>query len=110
MGYIREQIDELILPVVEILNNHGFKTFESCQGGKDHAFFEPTVRFEGNEFDLIRAYEICQLYNLPVYEVRRVYRKTPVYKNDNTANVSQIGETWETPFNEITFLPFISSP
>lgn len=93
------------MPAVEVLNNHGFKTFESCQGGEGHAFLEPTVRFEGTEFDLMRAYEICELYNLPVFQVRRIFRKTPVYVNDNTANVRQIGEAWESPFNEIIFLP-----
>lgn len=102
-------LDEKIKPAVEILNRHGFKTFESCQGGEGHAFFEPTVRFEGSEFDLIRAYEICELYKLPVFEVRRVYRKTPVYINDNTPSVRQIGETWDNPFNEIIFIKVVQS-
>lgn len=97
-------IDDLILPAVKILNIHGFKTFESCQGGDGHAFFEPTIRFEGSEFDLIRAYEICEIYQLPVFEIKRVYRKTPVYVDDNRPSVRQIGETWDSPFNEITFL------
>jgi hypothetical protein len=102
---LKEQIDAKILPVVEVLNNHGFKTFESCEGGEGHCFPEPTVRFEGNEFDAMRAYEICQLYSFPVHEVKRVFRKTPVYGSDNTPNAHLIGEAWEQPFNEITFLP-----
>lgn len=97
-------IDALILPAVEILNEYGFKTFESCQGGNGHAFLEPTVRFEGNEFDLIRACEICACNGLAISEGRRIFRRTPVYKDDNTPNVHQIGETWDTPFNEITFV------
>lgn len=97
-------IDKLILPIVEILNIHGFKTFESCQGGEGHAFFEPTVRFEGDEFSLIRACEICSLYGFIVSEGRRIYRKTPIYRDDNTPNAHQIGETWDRPFNEITFI------
>jgi hypothetical protein len=101
-----KNIDALILPAVKILNEHGFKTFESCQGGNGHAFLEPTIRFEGSEFDLIRAYEICELYGLPALEVRRVFRKTPVHTEDNTPNVRQIGEAWDKPFNEITFLAF----
>jgi hypothetical protein len=104
MVNLPHNIDEKILPAVKILNEHGFKTFESCEGGEGHLFHEPTVRFEGSEFDLIRAFEICQLHGLPVYEVKRVYRKTPVYINDNTSTVHQIGEAWETPFNEITFI------
>ena len=104
MTFIKSQIDELILPAVEILNKHGFKTFASCQGGEGHCFFEPTVRFEGDEFELIRAYDICTIYGLMVSEVRRVFRKTPLYINDNTPNIRQIGETWDKPFNEITFV------
>lgn len=102
-----DNIDPLILPVVKILNEHGFKTFESCQGGEGHCVPEPMVRFEGTEMDLMRAFEICRLYGLPVHEGRRVYRKTPVYVNDNTPNVQQIGETWDTPFNEIALLPIL---
>lgn len=99
-------IDERIRPAVEVLNKHGFKTFESCEGGEGHCFYEPTVRFEGTEFDLIRAYEICQLENLPVYEVKRVFRKSSIYKDNNSYNTLPIGQVWEAPFNEITFISF----
>lgn len=102
--YLKDQIDPKILPAVEVLNNHGFKTFESCEGGKGHCYPEPTIRFEGNEYDAMRAYEICQLYCFPVHEVKRVFRKTPLYNNDNTPDVHLMGEVWEQPFNEITFL------
>ena len=97
-------IDPLILDTVKTLNSYGFKTFESCQGGEGHCFDKPTVRFEGNELDLIRACEICELEGLSVEDARRVYRKTPVYKDDNTPNARMIGKAWEMPFNEITFL------
>jgi hypothetical protein len=97
-------LDKGIKKAVEILNTHGFKTFESCEGGDGHAFVEPTIRFTGNEFDCLRAFEICQLYHLCVHECRRVFRKTDAYVNDNTINVRSIGEIWDEPFNEITFL------
>ena len=97
-------LDEGIKDAVRILRTHGFKTFESCQGGEGHCFFEPTIRFEGTEFDLIRAYTICELYNLPVYQVRRVFRKTSIYKDNNSINALPFGEEWDIPFNEITFL------
>jgi hypothetical protein len=97
-------VDSGIRMAVEILNKHGFKTFESCQGGKGHFFHEPTVRFEGSEFDCIKAYEICQAEGLPVYEVKRIFRKTAVYKGNDSIHASRIGEAWETPFNEITFI------
>lgn len=99
-----DNVDELIEPAVQVLNEHGFKTFESCQGGEGHAFFEPTVRFEGSEFDLIRAFEICVLHGLFPCEVRRCYRKVEQYINDNTPQCTGIGRAWDKPFNEITFL------
>jgi hypothetical protein len=103
-----DTVDSLILPAVKILTDHGFKTFESCQGGEGHAFLEPTVRFEGDEFDLIRACEICRFYGLAVCEGRRIFRRTPIYRDDNTPNVRLIGETWDKPFNEITFILTLS--
>lgn len=99
-------IDPLILPVVEILNAHGFKTFESCQGGEGHCYGEPTVRFEGGEPDLIKAFEICLAYGLVALDAKRVFRKESVYINDGAGenNGMPIGEAWGTPFNEITFV------
>ena len=87
-----------------MLINHGFKTFESCQGGKGHCYAEPTVRFHGSEFDLIRAYEICQAYNMVVLEAKRVYRKEDVYEGNVTVNSLPFGIAWSSPFNEITFV------
>jgi hypothetical protein len=100
-----DNVDALILPAVKLLNENGFKTFESCQGGEGHAFGEPTIRFEGSEFDLIRAYEICQFYQLPVSEVRRVFRKIPVPIKIDETNKEYVllNQVWDTPFNEITF-------
>lgn len=97
---MRDFIDKNIFPAVEILNKAGFETFESCQGGEGHCFPEATVRFWGNEFDLIRAFSVCELYKLNVFNGRRVYRKTPFYENQT----SLLGEVWDRPFNELTFL------
>lgn len=100
-----EGLDPLIAPVVQILNEHGFKTFESCQGGEGHCYPEPTVRFFGAEFDLIRAYEICRHYGFNAHEVKRVYRKTDEYESDSEGHTTiSIGEVWDEPVNEITFL------
>lgn len=93
-------VDEKIRAVVVLLNRHGFKTFESCQGGEGHCFKYPTVRFEGSEFDLIKAHNICEVNNLNVMEGKRVYRKTPLYNDEGVS----IGEAWETPFNELIFI------
>jgi hypothetical protein len=99
-GYDVNKLDEGIKEAVIILNKHGFKTFESCQGGKGHSFPEPTILFEGSEFDLIRAFETCQLYKLCVFEARRVFTKTSIYKNGN----KYMGEVWDKPHNELTFI------
>jgi hypothetical protein len=104
-SFPKDKIDPLILPAVEILNKHGFKTFESCQGGEGHCFAEPTVRFEGTEFDLIRAHEVCEFYGLPVSDARRVYRKISENIGENTPLLWR----WDTPFNELTFLPPMAS-
>jgi hypothetical protein len=94
-------IDDGIRPTVDILNKHGFITIESCQGGEGHAYPEPLVVFEGTEFDLIRAYEVCAAHNLCVHEARRVYRKcTTIY---DASGQNKIGMGWEPPINEITF-------
>jgi hypothetical protein len=102
--YEEAGIDSGILPAVEILNKHGFITFESCQGGKGHYFEMPTVRFIGQEFDLIRAYEICECYGLNVYEAKRVYAKEDVYQDNKSEKAMPFGIAWGSPYNELTFV------
>lgn len=104
MKNLPHDIDPLILPAVKILNEHGFETFESCQGGEGHCYPEPTIRFFGDEFDLIRAYEICGCYGINVYEVKRVFIKEDVYKENKSKNAMPLGIAWGKPFNEITFV------
>lgn len=87
-------IDEGILPAVKIMRKHGFETFESCEGGGEHAYAESTIFFYGNEFDCLRAYEICILHNLNVDYVGRIFQKEELNK----------GEVWNEPFNKIAFL------
>lgn len=82
-----DDLDSGIRPAVELLQKHGFKTFESCQGGKGHSYFEPTIRFHGDELDLFKAYELCEQHGMNVDCVRRVYSK----------------ERWDRLFNEIIF-------
>ena len=94
-----EGLDEGIIDALTILYEHGFDTFESCQGGKGHCYELPTIRFEGTEFDLIRAWEILELYKYELLEAKRVYRKTPLYDN----SMQEKGLSWDKPFNEIIF-------
>ena len=98
-----EGIDTGILPVVKVLNQHGFKTFESCEGGEGHCYNEPTVRFFGSEFDLIRAYEICRCYGFNVYEAKRVFLKEDIYRDNKSENAMPQGIAWGSPFNELVF-------
>jgi hypothetical protein len=63
-------------------------------------FFEPTVRFFGSEFDLIRAFEICIINKFEVYEAKRVYRKVPLY---DEKELKVKGLSWDKPFNELIF-------
>lgn len=66
-------LDEGIREVVEILIAHGIETFESCQGGTEHSFPEPTVRFEGALAEGPRAFAVAQAYGLPAFRLRRVW-------------------------------------
>jgi len=103
------KLDNGIRPAVEILISHGFETIESCEGGNGHAFPDPTVKFLGSEFDLIRAYEVCECYNLNVLAVRRVYTKSEVYSQDNTKKAHAIGLAFERPTNEIVFVKHLKT-
>lgn len=95
-------IDEGIIEAVQVLNKHGFITWESCQGGDGHCFELPTVRFWGNEFDLIRACRICENYDFKLYQANRVYRTAEIATGDT--NICPKGEVWDVPFNEIIFV------
>ena len=95
------QLDPGIIPAVKFLNEHGFETFESCQGGEGHLFPDPTVRFYGDESDALRAYDACEKAGFCVHQVRRVWRKADEHENEKGPNHSQC---WGQPFNEIVFL------
>jgi hypothetical protein len=84
-------LDRWIRYAVLVLHNGGIKTYESCAGGRGHAFPEPTIRFEGTSRDAWRAASIARRHGLPVYELRRFWR------------LSQ--QTTEKPAWELTFFP-----
>lgn len=66
-------LDGGIKRAVLILNDNGVETFESCEGGANHAFPEPTVRFHGEYAEGYRAVSVALSQGLPVSELRRVY-------------------------------------
>jgi len=50
---IYQDVDTGIRPIVKLLNEAGYETFTSCQGGEGHSFFRPTVGIfvHGNYFE-----------------------------------------------------------
>ena len=66
-------IDGGIAYAVAVLRSEGVETFESCEGGKGHAFKEPTVRFHGNSGAGFHAISVAITFALPVAELRRYW-------------------------------------
>ena len=66
-------LDVGIKDAVEVLCAGGIETFESCEGGKDHAFVEPTIRFHGDRSEGFKALAIALQHNLPVSAIRRAW-------------------------------------
>lgn len=66
-------LDTGIAAAVIALNQANVETFESCEGGKGHAFPEPTVRFHGEKSEGYRAAAALLSAGLPVSELRRVW-------------------------------------
>jgi len=67
------ELDPGIRRAVLIMRREGIETFESCEGGNDHAYPEPTIRFHGNNGEGFKALSIALTYGLPVLAVRRTY-------------------------------------
>lgn len=82
-------LDPGIADAVKLLNKFGVETFESCQGGKGHAYPEPTVRFHGERAAGFKALAIAMAHALSVGELRRVW---PVNDGEPT------GPWWEITF------------
>ena len=84
-------LDRWVRYAVLVLHSTGVQTYESCQGGRGHAFPDATVRFEGSEAEAFRAVQTARSHGLPVYHLRRFWRVT-----DTTIDI---------PAWEITFYP-----
>jgi len=93
MGNVCEQFDPPLDPgivkAVAALRNSGVETFESCQGGANHAYPQPTVRFHGDTAEGFRALAAAIKEDLPVAELRRVW---PIHDDEAT------GPWWEITF------------
>jgi hypothetical protein len=84
-----ERLDRGILPIVKILVENGVETFESCEGGEGHAFYEPTVRFHGGHAEGFRALAVALQHGLRVCELRRYY---------SVEDGEPVGPHWEMTF------------
>jgi len=82
-------LDPGITQIVDVLRGAGVETFESCEGGKGHAYPEPTVRFHGARAEGFRALAAAEAERLPVAELRRVW---PINDGEPT------GPYWELTF------------
>lgn len=71
-----QSLDRGIRFVVRVLHAAGFETCQSCQGGKGHAYYEPTVDLIalGDDATGFGALEALQSYGLPVAQVAIVWR------------------------------------
>lgn len=66
-------IDFGIERAVRVLHENHVETFESCQGGAEHPFPEPTVRFHGADAEGFRALAVALTFGLPVTALRRFW-------------------------------------
>jgi hypothetical protein len=82
-------LDAGIAPFVELLRRGDVETFESCEGGRGHAFPVPTVRFHGDEVEGYRAFAIARGGGLQPTELRRAWR---------VAGAELVGPWWEMTF------------
>ena len=85
-------LDPGIAPFVEALVLHGVETFESCEGGGNHAYPEPTVRFHDDRAEGFRALAVAQRMGLPVAALRRAW---PILDDEPT------GPWWEMTFSRL---------
>jgi len=66
-------LDKGIRRFVEVLASEGIETYESCEGGADHAYPEPTICFYGQIQEGFRALAIALDNDLPVNEIRQFW-------------------------------------
>jgi len=86
-------LDRGIAKAVKLLQSMGIETFESCEGGKRHAYPEPTIRFYGTSEAGWRAVGICLSHGLPIQSLRRVW--------DILDGNEPTGPNWEITFRKM---------
>jgi hypothetical protein len=66
-------LDEGIRGIVFTPIAHGVEKCESCQSGDGYAYHDPTVRFEGDLFEGLRAVAVAIVYGFPVSRLQSVW-------------------------------------
>jgi hypothetical protein len=84
-----DDLDPGIRQEVEVLNQFGVETFESCEGGEGHSYPEPTVRFQGDRAEGFRALAVALWQGLRVRDLRRIW---------TVSDGEPIGPYWELAF------------
>jgi len=82
-------LDQGIARQVQILMSQGVETFESCEGGAEHSYPEPTVRFHGERSAGWKALGVALENDLDVYSLRRIW---------TVIDGEPIGAYWEMTF------------
>jgi len=85
-------LDKGIENEVKILVENGIETYESCEGGADHAYPEPTVRFQGERSEGFKALAIAMQNGLKPSNLRRIW---------SIIDGEPVGPYWEMTFIHI---------
>lgn len=67
-------LDDGIAEAVLVLRQAGVYTYASCEGGKGHPYPEPTIRFDGERSEGLRALAIALENGLQVSSLRRIWQ------------------------------------
>ena len=85
-------LDAGIVMYVHALREGGIETYESCQGGKNHAYPEPTIRFHGDRSEGFKALAVAVQRQLPIAALRRIW---------TILDGEPVGPYWEMTFVQI---------
>lgn len=65
------ELDTAIAPLVRYLRRKGIDTFESCEGGPDHVFPWPIIRFRGDLIKRMEAFNYLRHIGAPMIYIKK---------------------------------------
>ncbi len=71
--FVNLHLDEGIKNIVITLIKNGVETYQSCEGGRGHAYPWPTVEFRGSSAEGLRALSVAITYGFPVQQLQQVW-------------------------------------